>query len=288
MHAIYKIRNISDHKFYVGSSVDFNKRKEIHIYQLRAGTHSNKHLLNAWRKFGESSFVFEILEIVKNPDSLLEREQYYIDTMEACDCKIGYNISKTAGSWLGNRHTEETKNKISKKISGTIHSGESKKLMSKNSPRLSGDKHPMYGIKHSDESVNKMKNSSKRISGYNHPMFGKKLTDDRICVLSEKSSGENNPMYGINVYNTWIEKYGYDIAKEMWNECNKRRSLNCLNKGTKGVIQMTISGKYICEFISLTEASTNTGINVSSISQVCKGNKNTAGGYKWEYKNKIN
>lgn len=215
MHAIYKIQNISDHKFYVGSSVDFNKRKEIHIYQLRTGTHSNKHLLNAWRKFGESSFVFEILEIVKNPASLLEREQYYIDSMDACD--LGYNIQKIAKSRFGSFPNEQT-----------------------------------------------------------------------IIELSLKLSGDKNPMFGINVYETWIKKYGYVEATKKWEQCNIRRSSNGINKGTKKIIQLSKCGEIISEFDSITSASIITGTNLSSITQVCKGNRKSASGYRWEYKNKIN
>ena len=76
--------------------------------------------------------------------------------------------------------------------------------------------------------------------------------------------------------------------KKIWFDCECGHlfeiALNCLNKGIKPVIQKTISGKLIAEYISITEAGNKTNINLGSITQVCKGNRKNAGGYKWEYK----
>lgn len=49
------------------------------------------------------------------------------------------------------------------------------------------------------------------------------------------------------------------------------------------VSQFDTQGNYICTFESLTEASKVTGIDVSSISKVCRGIKQTAGGFRWSY-----
>lgn len=53
---------------------------------------------------------------------------------------------------------------------------------------------------------------------------------------------------------------------------------------TKKVIQMTLKGEFIKEYISIGEAAEFTGANRSSISNACRGKNMTAGGFKWAYK----
>jgi len=118
--AIYKIINIINNKVYVGSSKNINKRKSRHFCDLRDNKHSNKHLQNSYNKYGKNNFKFEIIEYIDNENKLLEREQYWIDKLNVCDKNFGYNISKIAGSNLGNKHSEETKQRISKTQCGRL------------------------------------------------------------------------------------------------------------------------------------------------------------------------
>jgi len=80
---IYQIRNIINNKVYIGSTSKFKSRKASHFGHLRFGDHSNKYLQNAWNKYGEEKFVFEILEETENHTSALEnREQYWYEFKE--------------------------------------------------------------------------------------------------------------------------------------------------------------------------------------------------------------
>lgn len=47
--------------------------------------------------------------------------------------------------------------------------------------------------------------------------------------------------------------------------------------------QYTKDGQYIDTYPSMREASLKTGVCHSSITQVCKGERKTAGGYRWRY-----
>jgi len=58
---------------------------------------------------GFNAFKFEILELVEDINTLLSREQFYLDSYEE-DTK--YNMLKTAGSTLGAVFTEEHKLKL--------------------------------------------------------------------------------------------------------------------------------------------------------------------------------
>ena len=76
-----------------------------------------------------------------------------------------------------------------------------------------------------------------------------------------------------------------DNLSKAW-EANKGRRLteDHKNKLSKEVVQKTLKGEVIREFKSGIEAKRMTGIN--HINSVCSGHRKTAGGYKWEFKNK--
>ncbi len=110
---IYKILNLKDNKFYIGSAVDLRKRFYEHARQLNKNEHNNRHLQFAWNKYWSISFKFEIIEIVEDKSKLLEREQFWIDMTNCCNDKVGYNLSPVAGSQLNFKHSVESKLKIS-------------------------------------------------------------------------------------------------------------------------------------------------------------------------------
>ncbi len=106
--SIYQIRHIASGKVYVGSAVDPRGRRHTHVSALRRGVHHSQYLQHAWNKYGEDAFVFEVIEPVLFVEDLITREQYWIDALRAGDRKCGYNVSPTAGSALGTKHTDET------------------------------------------------------------------------------------------------------------------------------------------------------------------------------------
>lgn len=119
---IYLIYNTKSRKSYIGSAVNiynriFGSSSYSHLKSLSKNRHSNKHLQNAYNKYGVSVFTFRILETC-DKEKLLEREQFYLDTwLFAKDpikfAKKAYNICPTAGSPLGRLVTNSTKQKLS-------------------------------------------------------------------------------------------------------------------------------------------------------------------------------
>jgi len=100
---IYKITNLVNGHFYIGSSQNFIKRYYTHINHIRTGKSSCTVLIRAVTKYGEDNFKLEIIEECGNQD-LLTREQYYLDTLLP-----EYNVAKVAGSNLGIKRTKEVK-----------------------------------------------------------------------------------------------------------------------------------------------------------------------------------
>ena len=108
---IYKIINVKNNKYYIGSTQEsFLIRWKNHIGALRRNTHKNSHLQNAYNKYGEESFVFNILETC-NKEECLNREQIYLDNID----KNSYNINLSATAL---DKSEETINKqiVSRKL----------------------------------------------------------------------------------------------------------------------------------------------------------------------------
>jgi len=150
------------------------------------------------------------------------------------------------------------------------------KKLKENHADFSKEKHPLWGKHHSEETKNKIslgnkgkiislknrKKHSKRMSGYKNPMFGKNsrdyMTDSAKIKQDEnrrkKMSGKNNPNY------------------------MKTGNRNHLSKTVKCVETGEIFG-------GVREAARKLKIPYhSGISACCRGERKTANGYHWQYK----
>jgi group I intron endonuclease len=85
---IYGITNTINGKLYIGSSIKIEKRWQSHLHALRHGKDSP--LKEDWGLYGEAAFKWEIVKVCEI-ESLLEMEQYYIDTL-----RPAYNRNKKA------------------------------------------------------------------------------------------------------------------------------------------------------------------------------------------------
>ncbi|MFW5872282.1 MAG: GIY-YIG nuclease family protein [bacterium] len=152
---IYKIINLENGKFYLGSTKNLKKRKREHFWALRKNRHNNPYLQNSFNKHGKEKFKFKIVKIVKNESDLLDVEQKYLDKTKSYDRKIGYNINEIAsgGGLYGENNpnygkpmSKEQKKKISETLMGHKVSKETRKKMSQNRKgKFAGKNNPNYG-----------------------------------------------------------------------------------------------------------------------------------------------
>ena len=88
---------------------------------------------------------------------------------------------------------------------------------------------------------------------------------------------ENNPAKNMN-----------DEWKKNISEAHKRKghlALAANEVRRKKVIQYSLNGDFINEYSSITEAAKAVGLKTSSpVGMVCRGERNKAGGYRWEFK----
>lgn len=213
---IYQIRNTLNEKCYIGSATHLQQRWAAHRSTLRRGQHRNRHLQRAFDKYGKEAFTFTILEYVEEPEILIEREQYYFDTL-----KPKYNIAPIAGNCLGVQHTAEACAKMSAAKMGEQNPNygkhRSKETLAKISTSMTGKQNPNYGKHPSEETLAKMsasktgernhnygKHLSEKIrmkirtalTGERHPNYGKHLSEDTRRKMGEAKIGERHPFYG--------------------------------------------------------------------------------------------
>lgn len=115
---VYVARNTVSGRVYVGSSQNIPTRWRKHIESLRRRDHHSLTFQQSWNKHGENAFVWEVLEEVADPAGLIEREQYWIDTLEACGRETGFNRRARADSNLGMKLSPEACANISAALKG--------------------------------------------------------------------------------------------------------------------------------------------------------------------------
>ena len=170
---IYKIINVVNNKFYVGSAVDLKRRKTRHFSELRTGKHKNRHLQAAWVKYGEQAFVFVVVEELPDDADLLAAENVWLKEHVGKDYCYNLGVDATAPmtgmagelspTW-GYEHTEDAKVKIGiaakgrkfteevnkKKTAHLIGKPKSAEVRAKISATLSGEGNYWRGKKRPD------------------------------------------------------------------------------------------------------------------------------------------
>lgn len=130
---VYKGINLINNKIYVGQ----HKSQIFDESYFGSGTLWKR----AINKYGLENMKIEILEWRESKEKLNEREAYWIKVLNSQNKKIGYNISGSDMSphsmlgeknpMYGKKHSQETKDKMSKKAQKRIMSEETKQKISK-------------------------------------------------------------------------------------------------------------------------------------------------------------
>lgn len=148
-----------------------------------------------------------------------------------------------------------------------------KKLETKNPDKgynLTNGGDGMVEFRHTEESKKKMSQSHKgKYTGENNPFFGRHHSKE-----AKQKNGEAHRKE--NLSNETLRKMSE--AKK-----GKKRSQEAIEKGAKSHQKSIICLETGIIYSSIKKASEETNINSGHISDVCKGNRKTAGGYHWQY-----
>ena len=220
MIGIYRIRNLLNDKCYYGSSKQIEKRLIRHKRELKNNTHINCVLQRAWDKYGEESFVFEIVEEC-DIDVLLEIEQKYLDKLPE------YNIGIQA-SGGDNLSKNPNKERIIEKIKESVKRGielmseqEKKQKFSKpmeSNPNWKGGSSFSYcACGNKIAPVNKTCLKCRDKAGVHNPFYGKSHSDETKKKLSERKIGTYNGNQNIPIIIDGIEYRSAGEASKLLN-----------------------------------------------------------------------
>ena len=218
---IYKITNIVDKKIYIGQTINYSKRKNSHISHLKNNKHHNEHLQNAWNKYGEENFTFEVVEECKITE-LDKKEKYYIDFYNSTNAKLGYNL--VDGGQVFREFSPQLRKKMSEALKGRKFSELHKKRISES---LKGRVIKKESIKKSK--ITALLNGKNK--GQNNPntIINNKIAKDIIIDLyNNKTVSFLKQKYQVSqdiIYNLMYNKTYIDVLPEIREEL-KNRTVN--------------------------------------------------------------
>ena len=226
---IYMLTNLLTGDIYIGQSSDLSKRFRKYFTLSYLKSKESFIISRALIKYGYINFSVSILEYC-DKDILLEREQYYLDSLQP-----QYNILKLAGSSSGYTHSEESKDKRSKALKGVY----------------TGSKSALFGITHSEDTI---ANMSLNRGGEKNHFYGKSHNEKSIELMREKalnrvhtsetkdkmSKSHGNP---VNIY----EKCSSEEFKLIGSFVSARRAAKFLDMSGSTVIRYMNSGQVFNE-----------------------------------------
>lgn len=129
------------------------------------------------------------------------------------------------------------------------------------------------GVSPSEETRRKISESKK---GEKHPYYGKKLSPEHIEKLSKARKGKRKTK-------EHAMKIGLAQRGEKHHVWGKHHTEEAKRKMSHPIIQFSLNGDTIREWIGIREAERELGIPRISIMACCKGRNKTAYGYVWRY-----
>lgn len=265
---IYSITHISSEKQYIGSSIDIYKRWYGHKNALQKNKHVNKKLQNYWNKHGEDSFLFEVIEeCEKVKEIILEREQFYIDSL-----KPVLNICPTAGSHLGFKHTEETK-----------------QLMSE---AHSGDNNYLFGVVGVDNLFSKTyliifpNGEYTIVTGLKEWCRDRELSDSSLSSIARGKYIHHKGYYSEEYYEGKYSEFELNKKSqewaEWWSEYKDNGRKGEINHRSKKYI-VTTPENILIYVHGLTQFCRDNGLDDRSMGRVVSGKRKSHRGYKCEH-----
>ena len=245
---IYRIKNLINNKIYIGSTKNIKARWAKHKTLLKHNKHQNIHLQKSWNKYGESAFIFEIIEECEI-DNLLNREQFFIDSLDP-----EYNQTKITGKV---EMTPERRSKLSKAIIKAYKEGR---------------------LKYTTKIIYQYDLKGNYLRSFKSLKQAVELTGVDLSHLSEALNGKMNVVggyvwkfYKVNKLNVWFNRMGKSLTKEPYKLKNKK-------------IILINNNEYLV-FKNAKEVSNNMGCTISHVYNSISRNTLLLNKYKIERKN---
>jgi group I intron endonuclease len=179
---IYKIINTVNGKFYVGSTTNTRERFRVHRNRLRNNKHHSPHLQAAWNKYGESMFVFHVIETIAEDQSLQAAEDVWL--LAHVGKSYCYNTSMYSDAPMRGRNGDKHPN-FGKPITEAHKAQISSTLKEFYAEDYAN--HPRVGIAHTDAA--KAKISASKLANPVKPWLGKTRDEDTRKKIGDAQRG---------------------------------------------------------------------------------------------------
>lgn len=220
----------------------------------------SKRFYNAIKKYGWDNFKHEIL-LENQPEKAAKYTEKYLIRWYKIH-RISYNITDGGEGTLGFSHPISEKCREALKIANT-----GRKLTQEQKENL---RRINTGKKASPETIEKL-----RLSHLGHKDSEETKRKKSLSRKGKKLSKES-------IEKLKKTKIGHTVSEEV--RIKIRNTLRNNSIRNKPVLQYTLDGKFIKEFISSAEAGRITGADPSGIRKVVKGINNQCKGFVWKEK----
>ncbi len=156
---IYQWFNLITSEIYIGSA--WNGSFRLLSYWTPSVLKRNFPIYNSIVKYGHNNFCLAILEELGPTGSvskidMLKREQYYLDIIFNKELYLKLNLSPSAGTTLGFKHSKQFKLSRTGELNPMYGRDFSSEFLEHQKKDNSGIKKTMYGIKKSAETITKL------------------------------------------------------------------------------------------------------------------------------------
>lgn len=200
---IYSITNKESGNKYIGSTKkSFITRLKQHVNELNRGIHHCTHMQNAWNKYGENSFIFNIEEVLEDTSNILDREAYFISYYDSYH--NGYNANPNPNtSPMFNTNSVEKSSKTHHdqwvKLRASMTEEEYQKYLRERFPRNYGRVPVNKGIPAPEEWKQKMRKP--KINGVSKKMKDVHIRNGKLA----KDTADYILVYDIN--KNWVNTF---------------------------------------------------------------------------------
>ena len=263
---VYKIFNSKSGRYYIGYSVNIEKRFKTHKYKLSNNCHDNIFLQRAYNADGEGCFNYEILHQCETEEEAKEVELSYLQDLSIRDTIYNLNFNNSGGDLLSHHPDKDAireKIKDSQKETMLKMTSEERKLKY----GKKGEKNGMFGKTHTEQVKNKLSKIHKG-NTYRKGILLSNETKQKMSEFAKTRTGEKNPFYGKHHSQETIEKI-------------KQKSLGRLPPNT---IKININD---IEYESISEAARQLNMAAPTVLWRLKSKNPKFDNYKYAETNKV-
>lgn len=263
---IYCYTNLNNNKKYIGKTLRNNWHLRINEHTARRS--DCYHLHRALTKYGDTAFKIDVLYQTSVMDNTLENklilnkelseaEIECIKLFDTTNPKFGYNITKGGDGIVGYKFSKESKQRMSKSRAGSNHWN--------------------YGKYNSaGKSIKQYTLDGEFVKEYPSMSQASRETSISVCNIVQCKNKKADSAGG------FIWKSSEDPPPTTL-ECENAKRLS----NDKSILQFTLKGEFIQEFISASVAAKSINYNSSAVSGAANGKFKACGPYIFIYKSEF-